>query len=102
MYIIHRSLFDQFISGKVENNINIDEIKKITLKDFIEKSEGKIKDVLLKGFGFVKPGDTLLQAKNKLDAIVECEDVFITQTGKREEPVLGWITNKIIAENSKV
>lgn len=102
MYIIHRSLFDQFISGKVENDININEIKKITLNDLLEKSEGKIKDILSKGFSFIKPGDTLLQAKNKMDAVVECEDVFITQNGKKEEPVLGWITNKIIAENSKI
>lgn len=33
-----------------------------------------------------------------MDAIIECEDVFITQSDTKERPLLDWITNKIVWE----
>jgi hypothetical protein len=31
-----------------------------------------------------------------------CQDVFVTAGGKKEEPVLGWVTNEIIQKNTKL
>jgi hypothetical protein len=45
---------------------------------------------------------TLSDAKNVLAGISGCADVFVTETGRQDGRVLGWITNVIIAENAKV
>jgi hypothetical protein len=54
------------------------------------------------GFNFVKKDGTLLDAKKAMDAIDECLDIFVTENGKKEEPVLGLITNNKILENAVV
>jgi hypothetical protein len=51
---------------------------------------------------FVGKNGTLLDAKKAMDAYKECQDVFATENGKKEEPILGLITNNEILENSKV
>lgn len=37
-----------------------------------------------------------------MDQNKSCQDVFITKNGNATEPVLGWITNVTISENSLV
>ena len=45
---------------------------------------------------------TLADAKAAMDKVDGAQDVFLTSHGKNDEPVLGWITNVIIADKSKV
>jgi hypothetical protein len=58
--------------------------------------------MLDRGYCFVKKTATLLDAKNAMDAMKECMDVFITENGKVEEPILGLITNNRLLEVAKV
>jgi len=37
-----------------------------------------------------------------MDAMKECQDVFITENGKKDEPVLGLITNVRLMDNATV
>jgi hypothetical protein len=30
-------------------------------------------------------------------SIKNCNDVFVTDTGKRDEPAIGWLTNTLLA-----
>ena len=56
-------------------------------------------------FGLVISDATLADAKLVMDAsrgVANYQDIFVTQTGSREEPVLGWITNDIVLKNSEV
>ena len=101
-YIIHRSLFNRFISSKVEENLSLKEIQELTLGNLVENSDDAIKNVLKNSFAVVSINATLLEAKTKIDSIHECLDVFITETGATNEKVQGLITNNIILKEANV
>lgn len=101
-FIIHRSVFYQFISQNVTEGKSNDEIKQLTLQNLIDNSNNEIKSMLYKGYNFIPSNASLLDAKKAMDSIPECQDVFITETGKPSEPVLGLITNNILMEKAKV
>jgi hypothetical protein len=50
---------------------------------------------------FVPVTANLLEAKQAMDAVKKCHDVFLTLNGDKNEPVLGLITNTMILEHSK-
>jgi hypothetical protein len=41
----------------------------------------------------VAASDTIATAKARLDALPSCQDIFITQEGKGDQPLLGWVSN---------
>jgi len=103
-YIIHRNLLGRYMLSKFspqsENVDNpepvtvdeIDEIRKLTLEDFVKDKHDKLKNA----FAVVSTRATLLEAKAMMDTKSERLDVFITENGDPNEPVLGLITNSII------
>ena len=44
-----------------------------------------------------KAGHTLGEAKLAMNAATQCYDVFVTASGARDEPLLGWITDVILS-----
>jgi hypothetical protein len=48
---------------------------------------------------FVKPTITVADAKIAMEGVKNCQDVFVTETGTVESPVLGWLTNIEITKN---
>ena len=104
-FMIHRSTFFEFvylknIDFKNESKNSTSEI--LTLDDLLTYNNEKIKNTLSRGFGFVSIESSLLGAKKVIESIDECKDVFITQTGKSTEPVLGLVTNNLIFDKAKV
>jgi len=100
--MIHRNTFFEFVFLKVSEGKNNNEINKLKLKDLLNETNDSIKNTLTRGYGFVSINSTLLDAKKAIDSIAECQDVFITETGKPSEPVLGLVTNNMIFEKAKV
>lgn len=99
--MIHRGTFYEFMyKNKSEESSSGNQ--GLVLKDLLESTDENIKNTLSFGFGFVKSEATVLDAKKLIDTIAECQDVFITQNGNRNEPVLGLLTNNKILELSKV
>jgi hypothetical protein len=105
-YVIHRSTIDKFLANKAVEGASkatdqkklSDDLKKLTLHDLIENEPG-----LRRSFGLVREDSTLADVKALMDALGnECQDIFVTKTGSYTDPVLGWITNVIIEENSKL
>ncbi|MBP1676671.1 MAG: hypothetical protein H6Q20_1230 [Bacteroidetes bacterium] len=104
-FMIHRGLFYQYIyvrTTEPDQEGNLAESNKLTLKDLIESPDERFKTPLQRGIVFINIEANLLEAKHKMDAVDECEDVFITQNGKPTESVLGLITNNRIMELAKV
>jgi len=104
-YMIHRSTFFEFMYLKAADlkaagqSLDTDSLK---LDDLLTYNNETIKNTLTRGFGFASIEATLLDAKKVIDSIDECINVFITQTGKSTEPVLGLVTNNLIFDKAKV
>jgi hypothetical protein len=73
----------------------------VTLKELIA-SDAKRVALFTTSFAFVAETATLADAKIAMDKIASCNDVFVTHTGAKNEPLLGWITDNTIIENSRV
>jgi hypothetical protein len=70
-----------------------------TFKDFRQKSP-KLFDSIL-GWACVPETASLADAKHAMETTPNCQDVMVTKTGKADSPVVGWLTNIEIAQNSK-
>lgn len=105
-YVIHRSIIDNFIAKKaVEESGKATDVKTLsgtiknqTLSDLVEKNPN-----LKYSAGVIREESTLADVKKLMDALGKnCQDIFVTKTGSYNEPVVGWVTNIIIDENSVV
>jgi hypothetical protein len=105
-HLIHKSTIYQYVTEMVEKSKGSKTGLDNTLQEFIDEisnspDEKKRKD-LLRASSFVSNKATLLDAKAAMDAVTECQNVFITENGNEAEPVLGLITNNIILEKARV
>jgi len=100
-FVIHRSAIDQFLAQKALNpgTPPID-LASITLDDLINDADWK--DKIAQSIATVREDATLADVKAIMDQNPNCQDVFVTKGGTRNEPVLGWITNSIVEENTKL
>jgi hypothetical protein len=102
-YIIHKSAVDEFKSARVNNppqGATIDSLARLTLGDML--AEEKYRRLFTSSVGITPVTATLADAKQKMDNIPDCDDVFVTETGDKREPVLGWITNDVLIESAEV
>jgi hypothetical protein len=97
--IFHRSLIDRFLSGQARSGKSAAEINAFTMGDLLKDADlRKVADA----YGIVKLDSNLSDAADAMNKIDHCQDVFVTQTGAKDESVLGWITNVIVQDNAKV
>lgn len=100
LYIIHTSIFEKYFSSKSMEGKSKADIEILTLKDM--KDDVKFKKYFEDGASFIKLSSNLKDAQDELDDHEICRDIFVTQTGKKDEPILGWIPDGLILENAKV
>jgi hypothetical protein len=101
--LIYRSMIERFLSQVATNMVTVTSghtIDKLTLKDLLVASPDA--QLFKTSFGFVSVEATLADAKQVMDKIPKCNDVFVTATGKATEPLVGWITDNVISENATV
>lgn len=96
-YMAHRSLFDKFIVQEVAKSKKIEDL---TLQDMLD--DAKFKDMLIGSYKTLPESSNLAEAKVLMDNIRICSDVFATVDGTPDTTVIGWVTNRIIEEQSKV
>jgi hypothetical protein len=95
LYIAHRSMLDRFLSRRVRAG-NVSDLGQLTIADvFAEQPE--LRTMFSATAAFVGGEATLAEARIAMDAIPNCYDVFVTDSGSAEEPLLGWLTDVIIA-----
>ena len=95
IYIAHRSMVDQFIGRQVRKR-KAAELATLTLADMLAE-EPHLKAMFSSTAAFVGSQSTLAEAKAAMSSVPNCYDVFVTDTGRPEEPVLGWLTDVKIA-----
>jgi len=99
-YVVHRSTIDRFIAKKAASGMSTEQLKALTMADLLKDDEfGKN---LQKTFAVVSKSGTLADAKKAMESLGWCQDVFVTEAGTSAETVLGWVTNGIIEQNSRV
>jgi hypothetical protein len=105
--VLHRSIVEKFIAQATLQQPPLKPIGELTLADLM--ADPQLGKVVLGSFALVKSDATLADAKNEMDKTSaalgragNCYDVFVTENGKPEETVIGWVTNDIINENAKV
>jgi hypothetical protein len=97
--VAHRSLVDRFLASQALAGKGAADLAKLTMEDLIK--DAKLKSIV-ESFGTVKADATLAEAKKVMDAIRNCQDVFVTKSGDVKDEVIGWITNVIIEDNSLI
>jgi TIR domain len=97
--IVHRSMIDGYLASKVTDPDPEIDIADITMADMLEK-EPELKSLFETSLGFVGKEERLIEVKTIMGANPNIQDVFVTETGKQDEPVLGWITNAMMAQHT--
>lgn len=105
--VLHRSIVEKFVSQKSFEPNPSKAAADLTLADLMADSQ--LGAVVRGSFALIKKDATLADAKAEMDkasaalgGIGNCYDVFVTESGKPDEDVIGWITNDIINDNAKV
>lgn len=85
-YLIHGSSIDRYLAGGGKDTD--------TLAAFIADCAGK-GTAFDAGHGFIlaAANDTIAAAKTRLAQVPSCQDIFITETGKPDQPLVGWVSN---------
>ena len=102
-YIIHQSLLFRFIAEKtieMTDQTPPFEVPKQTLKDFLDHKN--MKEIVSGTFTFVSIEGTLADAKDAMDKLPKCQDVFVTDDGTKGKPVVGWVTNTNISKYTQL
>src|SRR5262249_29673338 len=76
----------------------------LTMKKFIEDNVEKGANLQF-SVALVAQDASYDQAKAAMNAMTQsgwCQDVMVTKTGSKNEKVIGWITNRMIEDKSKV
>ncbi|MDR4498290.1 MAG: hypothetical protein MRK02_10285 [Candidatus Scalindua sp.] len=101
-YMIHRSMIDKYLTRKiVKDKMSLSEVEDLTLRKLLE-DDAELKRIFENGFAIVKADANLGDAKIEMESESNCQDIFVTINGTKNEPVIGWITNLIITENAKL
>lgn len=74
----------------------------LTFADLKANGNASVQAILKDGIKFIKEDANLSDAKLLINNYIACNDVFVTKNGMPNDPILGWITNKTITENSIV
>ena len=94
LFIIHRSMIEQFIASYALNLAGGKEVNLLTLADLL--ADPKMKEIFENTFVVVGRDATLSEVKDVMRKTPNCLDVFVTDTGGRDEPVLGWLSNIMV------
>src|SRR6266566_1149528 len=88
LYVIHQSTLDAFAkahAGSLDDR---------TLGDLLGVAE---LNQLVEALAFVAPDAVLADARAAMRAVTNCNDVFVTTNGAKDGPVMGWLTNTLLA-----
>ncbi len=100
LYMIHRSAIEGGIAKAFTSRTGraaaVDPAK-LTLADLWGHDESKYRNA----FGVVSAKATMADAKQEMDKVAFRQDVFVTERGTAQEPVLGLITNIEIEKQSR-
>jgi hypothetical protein len=102
--LIHESTLFEWLKDQAQQSVSYDDAVKRSLQDLLDATrkrrghEMKYADFFRTTTVFVPNGATLHDAKVALSSAPQARDVFVTQNGKADEPLQGWLTDIDIAK----
>ena len=101
LFVIHLSILTDYVSTKALSATGQSKpMSDLTIGD-LQTDDVKLYQQIL-AWACVKLGATLAEAKRAMEDIPDCSDVFVTTTGRKSDPVVGWLTNVEIGLRSSV
>lgn len=97
LYIVHRSMISEFMLQRALSGTSVS-LNDLTLADLFADEE--MAKVFERTFVVVSRHASIAEAKDAMVARHGCNDVFVTEGGRSDEPVLGWLTNVRIARSN--
>ena len=97
-YIVHQSGLYKFVADKALDGVAEGDLDDLTLKDLIEDAELQnwVANIV-----YVDEKASVADAKAKMESKPGCQDLIVTKTASKDEPMLGWMTNVQIGALSK-
>lgn len=90
LYVIHDSTLTAYAESQGQTTTTLDK----TLGDLLDDPSFR---ELVEAVGFVSERATIADARAVMASVKNCNDVFVTSTGKRDERAIGWLTNTLLA-----
>jgi hypothetical protein len=90
VYVIHDSTLTAFAESAGQTTTTLDK----TIGDLLGVPSFR---ELVEAIGFVAEKATVAEARALMASIKNCNDIFVTTTGKRDERAIGWLTNTLLA-----
>ena len=91
LFVIHLSTLTDFISTQaLSAPAGAKPVTDLTISD-LQTVDELYQQIL--AWTCVKLGATLAEAKLAMETTPNCSDVFVTTSGRKSDPVVGWITN---------
>jgi hypothetical protein len=94
--IIHQSMVDRYVAGRVTAG-NLENLAAASVFDMLQE-DPVLKRLFESSFSAVGPGARLRDVNAIMAASHDVQHVFVTATGKLEDPIIGWITNTMLAQ----
>lgn len=89
-FVVHKSVIDAYLVARLRNSGPSASIEQITLQDLLTELAPA---GLITAAVFVSIRCTMADARAAMVSKEHCQDVFVTEQGQADEPVLGWLTN---------
>jgi hypothetical protein len=109
IFLIYRTTIERFLVEYDDKSIKFTAVRvpdrtreNLTVQDMYDSDFKLFKDIQNIQYCFLPVNTTLDKVKAAMQDNSICQDVFITQTGSREESVLGWITNNLVIEKAEL
>jgi hypothetical protein len=98
MYIVHQSGLFKFVADKALVGLDAAGIDRLTLQDLVDDAELKnwVTNIV-----YFSGQASVGEAKKAMESQKGCQDLIVTETGSKAEPMLGWMTNVDMGRLSK-
>jgi hypothetical protein len=95
--VVHRSMIDRYIAEKVTSG-TIQNIVTLSIADVMD-DDPTLRALFETSFASVGPTARLREVNAIMAGNYKVQDVFVTSTGNLEDPIMGWITNTMLAQH---
>jgi hypothetical protein len=101
--VMHRSIWMELLTVGYQRTPPINQVTdpiKTLLETPVQGASGTYERLMRDSVAYVGGSQTLADAKSAMEAVTNCQDVMVTQSGAKGSPVVGWITNADLARLS--